>query len=817
MQLIVTEKNIAAKKIASLLADGKPEASEVYKTPVYKFKRDGQECVTIGLRGHIMGVDFPPELQYRGKGVWVALDEEGYAIEANIPADLDTPPWSKKRQPYTEEGILLNKWKMPALPYLVYAPVVKTRKEKGIIRALRNLAAKADSVVIATDFDREGELIGLDAYNICLEENKNAPISRARYSALIKKEIDKAFDPENINKLDFNLAYAGQTRQDIDLIWGAALTRYLTLVKHSGNATPRSAGRVQTPTLALIVDREKERNAFVPEDYWVVKANFVPEGVSEESEDVFVGIHRAGRFKSEDEANQVMENISGENKGKVVDVVKKRRTQQPPAPFNTTSLMAAASSVGIKPSRTMRIAESLYMNGFISYPRVDNTVYPAGLDIRGTLKMLSGNAAYAHHAKELFDKPELKPTRGKQETTDHPPIHPTGLGDSSRLKPEEWKLYNLIARRFMATLSDAAIIEGTKVEIDVAGEVFNTKGDTIIKPGWRGVYQYGMKKEDVLPPLAKGDTVGFFNPTCDHKQTEPPARYSSGKLIQEMEKLGLGTKATRHDMIEKLYNRNYIVNDPIEPTALGIAIINGLEKYAPTIATPEMTAELETEMDQISVGDSSKEDVVNHSRSLLGKIINDLIPRKDEFAEVIKDAVIADSRIGTCPKCGGDLCVKSSEKTRGQFVGCNNWPNCDVTYPLPPNAHYEECTELCSECGGVQVTVKPWRSKAYNHCLNLECKSNMVADVELCECPTCKKEGKSAKLFVKVNPRTHKRYIRCENYDECNTSYPMIQRGAYKFSGQCCKECGSPLVTYDTRRGDWTVCVNMDCSSKKKK
>ena len=811
MRLIITEKNIAAQKISQLLAQGKSTADKVYNTPVYRFKHDGQDCVTIGLRGHIMGVDFPPELVYSKKNGWQATTEDGSKIDAAIPKRLPTPPWESKRQPYTEKGILLNKWKIPALPYLVYAPVVKLPKEKDIIRSLKNLAKKADSIIIATDFDREGELIGLDALELVARENTQAPISRARYSALIKREIEHAFAPENLVELDFDLAHAGASRRDIDIIWGAVLTRYLSLVKRSGNMTPKSAGRVQTPTLALIVDKEKERQAFVPQDYWVVSAMFAPQGKADNS---FKGTHVAGRFKSEQEAKEVMANIENAQTATVASVEKKRRKSNPPVPFNTTSLMAAASSIGIKPARTMRIAESLYMNGLISYPRVDNTVYPAKLDFANTLKVLAKNPAYRPYAQALLDKGQFNPTRGKQETTDHPPIHPTGAGDPDNLKPEEWKLYNLIARRFMATLMDAAEIEGTKVEMEVAGELFNAKGDALVVPGYRAVYQYGMKKEEEMPVLKKGEQLDFSKPLCEHKQTEPPARYSSGKLIQEMEELGLGTKATRHDMIEKLLDRNYVVGDPLEPTQLGVAIIEALEKYAPHITTPAMTAKLEEEMTQIAEGKQQQDDVVMHSRELLDEVMEELIPREKEVADVIADAVVADSKIGTCPVCGGDLCIRTSAKTQGTFVGCNNYPECDVTYPLPPNARYEACEEPCPVCGGVQVSVKPWRSKAYNHCLRVECASNQSPDVALCDCPVCAASGKKSTLFVKTNPRTHKRYIRCENYDECDTSYPMIQRGEYEATNDYCDACGSPEVIYHTKRGPWKVCVNMNCPKR---
>ena len=272
MRLVVTEKNDAAEKIAALLGASKPVKDKVFSTSVYRFDVAGEEWVTIGLRGHILEPDFAPTLVYKKSTGWRGVTAEGESLAANVPADLAKPPYKTKRKPFLADGVELKTWKMDALPYLVYAPIEKLPKEKDIIRSLKNLAKKADSVIIATDFDREGELIGSDALSCIQEVNSTAPVSRARYSAFTKEEIAHAFG--NLVELDDNLAQAGASRQDIDLIWGAVLTRYLTLVKFAGFGNVRSSGRVQTPTLALIVARERERLAFVPEDYWVIQKSF---------------------------------------------------------------------------------------------------------------------------------------------------------------------------------------------------------------------------------------------------------------------------------------------------------------------------------------------------------------------------------------------------------------------------------------------------------------------------------------------------------------------------------------------------------------
>ena len=206
MRLVITEKNDAAKKIAELLAVGKVTQDKVYDTSVYRFNHEGDEWVSIGLKGHILAVDFPLNLSYTKRRGWFAIDEHGVSLEADIPESLDKPPF-KKRKPFVEDGVDLKAWKLAVLPYLVYAPIQKTPAEKGIIRSVKNLAAKAQSVIIATDFDREGELIGADALSVVREAAPDIPATRVRYSALTRDEISNAFANQVV--LDEYLAQAG--------------------------------------------------------------------------------------------------------------------------------------------------------------------------------------------------------------------------------------------------------------------------------------------------------------------------------------------------------------------------------------------------------------------------------------------------------------------------------------------------------------------------------------------------------------------------------------------------------------------------------
>ena len=807
MKLVVAEKTNAAENIAKELGVG-TKKDKVYNTPVCRFTREGEEWVAMGLRGHILAVDFPRELQWREDQGWFGVDEEGEVFPASLPSTLAHPPFEKVRKPFTKEGVDIKGWKVPSLPYLVWAPVVKKPAEKEIIRTLKNLAKKADEVIIATDFDREGELIGSDAVSMVRQVNEDVPVVRARYSSFTKPELEHAFARENLVAVDDDLAAAGESRQFIDLIWGAVLTRYLTMAKFGGLGNVRSAGRVQTPTLALVARREKERQAFVPEDYWVVRGTAATQKGEE-----FKVAHATTRFKDEATATSAYQDAKAAGKARVTDVVKKTRKGTIQTPFNTTSLQTAAAAEGLTPARTMRIAESLYMSGLISYPRVDNTVYPETLDLSEVVTMLKGVPQYSNYCDELLAAHPLKATRGKQETTDHPPIYPTGVGDPDKLRPEEWKLYNLIARRFLATLSEQPVIEGTKVTLDAGGQTFTASGDVLVKPGYRAIYPYGSKKDEQLPALSVGQEVDLTSLDLEAKQTEPPARYSQGKLVQEMERLGLGTKSTRASIIERLYEVKYLKNDPIEPSQLGMAIIDALECYAAHITTPEMTSELEGDMTKVAEGKASQDAVVDHSRELLASLLEGLIEHKEDLGEAISDAVQADAKIGVCPKCGHDLLVKQSAKTRSSFIGCSAWPECEVTYPLP-QGKIQTVEELCPVCGCPQIKVQPFRSKPYVVCVDPACPTNKEPDVTVGVCPTCAAAGREGLLIAHRSERTLKRFIRCTNYDECSTSYPLPQRGELKATGEVCPDCGAPIVEVTTTRGPWRICVNMDCPGK---
>src|SRR5215217_740389 len=394
MRLIISEKANAAKKIAQILAEDSVKNGKHRSVPHHTFVWGGEECVSVGLKGHVLNPEYPEEY---------------------------------------------SNWQKVEPRELIDAQILKSVSEKGVAQAVTSLAKKADRVVIATDFDREGELIGVEALSLVFEANPKLMdhVERARFSALTPGEVGRAF--EELMEVSHDLADAGEARQDIDLIWGATLTRWVSrATKRYGNAF-LSVGRVQSPTLVLIAERERERRAFTPEPYWEIEASL-------QNGEPFTARHAKGRFKEEAAARAAYENLT--ETAKVTEIKEKSAKRPPPVPFNTTGFLSAAANLGISPSRAARLAEDLYTDGYISYPRTDNTVYPSSLDLREVLGQLKRVEGVGTHAEKLLNSGKLSPTRGKKETTDHPPIYPTGYASKKALRDDQWKIYQLVVRRF---------------------------------------------------------------------------------------------------------------------------------------------------------------------------------------------------------------------------------------------------------------------------------------------------------------------------------------------------------------------------------
>jgi DNA topoisomerase-1 len=663
MKLVICEKNIAARRIAYILSGGSVKSQYLGKIPVYSFTKNDEHWSIIGLKGHIINLDYP----------------SGF-----------------------------NQWTKIPPQQLIDVEPCKNVSEKGIASALRTLVKDTPSLIVATDFDREGELIGVEVVNLLRSYNPSiTDIKRARYSAITPYEINTAFD--NLTDVDYNLSNAGEARQVIDLVWGAVLTRFISLTSRRLGKDFLSIGRVQSPTLALLVEREKDIKAFSPTPYWTIQAQL-------KKEKIFDAGHEHGVFREAPEAQEIYEKIKDSKEALVREVKQTVQHETPPAPFNTTTFLQAASFLGFTAAKAMSIAEELYMGGLVSYPRTDNTVYPPSLNIKNILQKLS-EARFAKEVKEIQTNGRNYPTRGKKQTTDHPPIHPVDA-PSKKLGSDQEKIYELICRRFFATLAKDAISESTDVWIDISGETFTANGYRLIESNWKQLYPYFKEKRKQIPKLVNGEKLGIENVSLKKEFTKPPQRYTQGALIAKMEQLSLGTKSTRHEIISKLYSRKYVMGGTPTPTSTAIAVVDALINC--DVVKPKMTAELETDMNDIAEGKKTLEDTVKESRRMLTRVMQELEPEKEKIKENINNAVKAQNTVGPCPKCGKPLMVRVSKKGK-RFVGCTGYPECKNTYSLPQQGGLTMTTKLCDACGTPIVQVRMKGRRSWDLCINPEC------------------------------------------------------------------------------------------------
>ncbi|MCQ4152786.1 MAG: DNA topoisomerase I [Archaeoglobi archaeon] len=624
---IITEKQNAAERIAKILFK---DVKTLKKGKISYYYSPSCNAYVLGLKGHIIELDFPRKFK----------------------------SWTKTR--------LLD---------LINAELVKKEKEKEIISLLKELGKNAERVTIATDYDREGELIGVEALEMISRDDLK--VDRARFSAITKDEILKAF--QNPSKVDFNLASSAMARQKIDLIWGAVLTRFISLSSGRLGKDFLSVGRVQTPTLRLIVEREREIENFRPEKFYEILLEF--EG--------FEAKHPA-RYKDLEKAREIFSKIG--DYATVKNFSSDSKIEAKPIPFNTTEFLRAASAF-MPPHIAMSVAENLYINGYISYPRTDNTTYPPSLNLKEIARAFL-DSEFSKEAKLVLDQKEIVPSRGRKETTDHPPIYPTAVANRRQLTANEWKIYELVVRRFLATLAENAVWEIRNAELESNGIKFLASGRKLIRPGWRDIYIYSKAEEVNLPPLKAGEKLRIKNKRIEEKETKPPPRFSPATLIKLMEKLNLGTKSTRHEIIKKLLSRGYIDGNPYRPTNIAFSVIEVLKEGAETITLPDMTAKLEEEMDRIAEGTKSEAEVVMESRKMLYEILKNI--GEGDVTVKLKEGLKKDKVVGKCPECGKEIVIRKS-KSGKRFIGCSGYPECNFSLPLPQKGSIYVTSKNCKD------------------------------------------------------------------------------------------------------------------------
>ncbi len=705
--LIIAEKPNVARKIAYALAEGKPVRKTIGKVSYYEFTRDGKKVIVAPAVGHLFSL--APKTKTYGYPVF----------------DIEWVP--------------------------VYVAEKGKSYAKDYIKALATLAKRADEFVVACDYDTEGEVIGYTAlkYACGVDPSK---AKRMKFSALTKKDLLKAW--YNLEPtINFGMADAGIARHVLDWYWGVNLSRALTsaIKRASGKWMVLSTGRVQGPTLKFLVDREREIANFKPTPYWVIKM------LLEKNGEQYTAVYEKDKIWDEEEAKRIVEEAK-KGPAFVEKVEVKQQNRNPPVPFDIGTLQREAySAFGYSPKKTLEIAQRLYERGLSSYPRTSSQKLPKNLNFRSILQNLAKLPEYKPFAHELLGRANLKPVEGKKEDPAHPAIYPTGeLPKPGELTKDEQNLYDLIVRRFLALFMEPAVREIMRVIINSNGHRFILSGARTVKEGWLKVYgKYVKFDEVILPPFKEGEQVKVLQIRREKKKTKPPARYSPAAVIKKMEDLGIGTKATRAQILETLYQRGYIEGKKkIKVTPLGMRVVEALEKNVPDIVSVELTRAFEEKMEEIMAGKAKRDEVIEESKEQLIKILKVFREKELDIGKMLlettgtgvttsktaakkagavnepaeeENAVEKDEKeqkkaivVGKCPKCGGDLVLKYNRKTGKRFVGCSNWPKCDVTYPILQRGEVIPTGKTC--CNGAPIVKIRENGREYEICLDMNCR-----------------------------------------------------------------------------------------------
>lgn len=580
---------------------------------------------------------------------------------------------------------------------------------KQYVNLLETLGKKANSFVCACDYDVEGSLIGGNVFRFAIGEEKAA--QRMKFSALTKDELSNAYD--SVEELDYNNINAGEARHVLDWYYGINLSRALmAALKSIGRYRVMSIGRVQGPALGILAALEKEIAAFVPTPYW--ELNIIVKGTDFS--------HVKGRFLDEREARK---SLGRTGQAGTVSKLEKSQFQQYPNPcFDLTTLQVEAYRFfGFPPSRTLELAQSLYEDSLISYPRTSSQKLPQTINTPSIIKKISENPDYAKDANALLENRWFRPFQGKKEDPAHPAIHPTG-GLSGKMNEQEKKLYDLIVRRFLAAFAPPATKEKTKVEIDSNGEIYAVGGIVTLQKGWIGIYGKYYKAEDKeLPEFVEREDVKIDNKKKTKKETKPPNRYSEASIVSELESRGLGTKATRSVIVDTLFKRGYVFGKTIHASDFGLKVCDVLQKYSPEILDENLTRKIEEDMEKIQDGKLEKGYVISEGKEILVQILDKWKRNEGNIGNDLLEALKATEEkanlLGECNKCKGKLRIIKMKNGK-QFVGCSGYPQCNNAYPLPSSSYILPTDKICEKCGTPIVNVKRFKSR-FSMCLDTSC------------------------------------------------------------------------------------------------
>lgn len=676
-ELIITEKPQAASKIAAAL--GKLVSRNLGGVSYYEVDRNGRRIIVACAVGHLF-----------------TLTQKGSSHESPVFDLYWVPNYLVKKKDFT----------------------------KKYYDAILRLTKNASSITIATDYDVEGEVIGLNVVKyLCGQEDAN----RMKFSTLTSSELNSSYEKKSPT-LNWGQAIAGETRHYLDWIYGINLSRALMdAIKTTGTFRIMSIGRVQGPTLNIIVQKERQIQEFKPQKYWQVFITVQNQGYAPPLK--FELKYYKDIFNKKE-----LEKFDGlDGKKIILKTEKKSQTIPPSPPFNLTALQTESYRLfGLSPSRTLQIAQSLYLGGMISYPRTSSQKLPVSIEYKEILRKLANLPRYK--AGKLITRE--KPVEGPKNDPAHPSIYPTGENHESinSIGSDEARVYDLIVRRFISLFCDDAIIDKKIISGEIENLRFSTSGSSVRKKGWMEIYPIKIDEKEIPDANGEFEITKMRN---EEKETQPPKRYSPASIVSELEKRNLGTKATRAAILETLYGRNYIQNNrSIEATPLGMSLVSSLERYSPIIIDEKLTRQFEKEMDLIQnlhKGFSERENkILEDAKNSLVKILGNFNENKIKIGKELLEANLdlreqqkRENLLNLCPKCRqGNLTIMYSKKNGRYFVACNKYPDCKNTYSLPPNGIIKKTDKLCEECGFPMLMRISKGKRPWIFCFNPECITN---------------------------------------------------------------------------------------------
>jgi len=526
------------------------------------------------------------------------------------------------------------------------------------LELLSKLARECRYYVNACDYDIEGSVIG---YLIIKFHGDEKHAFRAKFSSLVHSELRKSL--ENLMPLDYDMVESGLCRHELDWIWGINVSRALMSAIY--HATKRkiilSAGRVQTPTLKYIADREVERGLFIPLPQYVVTIKL------RKASREFTADYTKNPVLDYKSANSIKNTVLREKYLVVRDYVTERKKLNPPPPLNLSDLQYEASRIlGYSPLKTQKIAEELYLEALISYPRTNSQKLPPALNYREILNKLSHIDKYSALISQLLRETRgvLKPVEGEKEDPAHPAIYPTG-NIPRALTREQWAIYDLIVRRFLAAFAPSAVVLYTRavLETPFTGYKFTCSGISVEYPGWLVYYPYHAPSKRTIPYLLRGEKIEVVNVSVKETYTKPPAKLKKVDILKWMESVEIGTEATRAPIIEKLFERKYLENTKsgVEITDLGLGVVEVISEFFPELTSVELTRKFEELIGSVKVGTKNRVEVIEEAKTVLRKL---LVSFNEQISSI---GVLLSSRLGiinnylkcTIPGCRREVAENS--------------------------------------------------------------------------------------------------------------------------------------------------------------